>query len=258
MRVERVDQVVFEDVHEIDPRQLIELHLDRLVHVGEADRVRRVDLIGAVNVCVEAVHHHPGSASNFVDGLSARLDLTVPQARNAIHLGGMDAKEVDGVRVRGAVAEGDAQAVALVCVKRRSRNAAVVGPGGELDARSHLDLLVGGDQRPFAQDASVQQSARLAPIEVAGDLVGIEAVGAVIDVPAGAERGVAASVGAASGGLSCCLVFGGVPRVFMRHAAVEKRRSGGEDGAVPAGRRRRVRRPWAQSMACLTLYRVLY
>ena len=56
--VDRVDQVVLEHVHEVDAHQLVALDLDRVVHVRERDRVDRVELVLAVEVGVEAVHHH--------------------------------------------------------------------------------------------------------------------------------------------------------------------------------------------------------
>src|SRR5437867_2049669 len=61
------------------------------------------------------------------------------------------------------------------------RHAAVVGPGGILDARHDLDLLVGCDELPFAERAAAGQSPRLAPVEVAQDQRRVEAVDLRID-----------------------------------------------------------------------------
>ncbi|MEJ7716578.1 MAG: hypothetical protein WKF31_00910 [Thermoleophilaceae bacterium] len=59
MGVERVDRVVLEHVHEVDPHELPAPDLDRLVLVVKGDGVDGVDLIAlGVEVGVEAVHHH--------------------------------------------------------------------------------------------------------------------------------------------------------------------------------------------------------
>ena len=91
-------------------------------------------------------------------------------------VGGVDAVEVDRVRMRGSVAELDPQLLALAAAKRRSGDAAVVGPGRELDAGRHLDLLVQGDQLPFAQDPAAGEPPRLSVVEVAQQLGRVEAV----------------------------------------------------------------------------------
>ena len=75
--VEGVDRVELQRVDEVDPHQLAASHADGLVHVVEADRVHRVDLIRAVEVGVEAVHHH-----HQLVGLGAatpRIDRRTPR-----------------------------------------------------------------------------------------------------------------------------------------------------------------------------------
>ncbi len=51
-----------------------------------------------------------------------------------------------------------------------------------------LDLVLGGDERPLAQRAAVGHPARLAAVEVAQDLMRVEAVGAVVDLAAAKRR----------------------------------------------------------------------
>jgi hypothetical protein len=58
VQVKRVDEVVLEDVDEVEAHEARRADRDRLVHVGERDAVGRVDLVGAVEVRVEPVHHH--------------------------------------------------------------------------------------------------------------------------------------------------------------------------------------------------------
>ena len=56
--VERVQEVELERVHEVDAHELAALHLHRPLEVLERDGVDRVDLVRAVEVRVEPVHHH--------------------------------------------------------------------------------------------------------------------------------------------------------------------------------------------------------
>ena len=86
----------------------------------------------------------------LVDGLAARRDLAGAEAGHAVHLGRVDAVEVDRVRVVRAVDERDPQALALAAAQRRAGDAPVVGPGRELHARGDLDLLVDREQLPLA------------------------------------------------------------------------------------------------------------
>ena len=222
-------EVVLEHVDEVDPHQRVARDLDRVVHVGERDRVGRVHLVRAVEVGVEPVHHHHhllgvlaavggvddegavealgdvlgqrphvavvevqagGQGVELVDRLAAGLDLAGADPGHAVHLGRVDAVEVDRVRVGGAVGEGDPQALALAAAQRRPGDALVVGPGRELHARGDLDLLVDRVELPLAQHAAVGHPRRLAPVEVAQDLVRVEAVGRVVDRAVVAEVGV--------------------------------------------------------------------
>src|SRR5918997_5734586 len=65
VQVKRVDQVVFQDVDEIQAHELAPLDANRLLGVGEADRVGGVDLVGAIEVRVEAVHDHDHLVGRF-------------------------------------------------------------------------------------------------------------------------------------------------------------------------------------------------
>ena len=113
-----------------------------------------------------------------------------PDPRHAVHLRRVDAVEVDRVRMLGAVAEPDPKPLALARPQRRRRDAPVVGPGRELDARRDLDLLVDGDQLPLAQRAAAGEPPGEAVVEVAQELGRVEAVGGVVDAPAGLEARV--------------------------------------------------------------------
>ena len=120
----------------------------------------------------------------------ARGDDAGADTRHAVHLGGMDPVEVDRVRMLGPVAEPDPKPLALARPQRRRRDAAVVGPGRELDARRDLDLLVDGDQLPLAQRPPAGKAPGAPVVEVAQDLCGVEAVGGIVHLPTGLERRV--------------------------------------------------------------------
>ncbi len=259
VEVERVDQVVLEHVDEVDPHELVALHGDRLVHVGEADRVDGVDLVGAVEVRVEPVHDHhhlvrllpallgvdqEGAVEplgdvlgerahvavvevqpvrhrvELVDRAPAGRDLARPEPRHAVHLGRVDAVEVDRVRVAGGVDEGDAQPLALAGAQRGAGDAAVVGPGREADAGRDLDLLVLRHERPLAHHAAAREGPRDAPVEVAQQLVRVEAVGGVVDRAAVERRVAAVRLGAVPRVRVGCLRLG-LPRVAVRDGGVQ-------------------------------------
>src|SRR5687767_5888355 len=101
----------------------------------------------------------------LVHGRPARLDDPWARPRNAIHRRWVQPMKVDGVRVLRAVDEADAKQVALRTAERRAGHTAVVGPRGELHARGDLDLLVGGDELPLAQDPAGRKPFRPAVVE---------------------------------------------------------------------------------------------
>src|SRR4051812_16878961 len=214
--VEGVQEAVLERVDEVDPHELVARDLDRPLEVGEADRVHRVDLVRAVEVRVEPVHHHhqlvrvrpsltgiddEGAIEPLGDVLGERARVAVvevqaegrgvelvhrpasrrdhPAARTvrAVRRRGVEAVEVDRVRVVGAVDERHAHALALARAQRGPGDAAVVAPGREPHARGELDLLVAGDEGPLAQDAPAREPPRGAAVEVTQERVRVEAVG---------------------------------------------------------------------------------
>ena len=63
-------------------------------------------------------------------GLDQPAADLLAEARHAVHLRGVDAVEVDRVRVRAAVAEADPQPVSVDAAERRPGDAAVERPGG--------------------------------------------------------------------------------------------------------------------------------
>ena len=215
--VERVEEVVLENVHEVDPHELAALHLHRALHVLEGDGVDRVDVVRAVEVGVEPVHDHhelvgrraallgiddDGAVEplgdvlgerrrvavveveaerrcvELIDGPMARADVAVADARHAVHDVAVDAVEVHRVRVGGAVHELDAQPLPLARPERRAGDAVVVGPGDVLHAWRDLDLLLARDDLPLAHSADDR-----ALVEIAQDLLRIEAVDARVDRP---------------------------------------------------------------------------
>jgi hypothetical protein len=229
VQVERVDEVVLEDVDQVEAHERVVRDRDRLVHVGERDAVGRVELVGAVEVRVEPVHHHHelvrvGPALLGVDdegavqalgdvrgqrrgvtvvevqaerlgvelvhGRAAGLDQSGAGSGHAIHVRRVDAVEVDGVRVERGVAKADAQALAFTGPQRGPGDAAVVRPRGEGDAGGDLDLLLVSDELPLAQDATAGQARGGALVVVAHDLRRVEPVAGMVDAPAAAKAGV--------------------------------------------------------------------
>ena len=219
--VERVQKVELERVHEVDPHELAAFHPDRLVLVGERDRVHGVDLVRAVEVGVEAVHDHHQLVGlrpalgridhecaveplrdvvrerhrvavveveperlgvELVHRVLAGLDVARADARHPVHTCGVDAVEVDRVRMVRRVDEADPQALALPGAQRRPGHAPVVRPRRVLDARGDLDLLLVRDQLPLA-DAVADD----ALVEVAQHRLGVEPVRGRIDHPDGAD-----------------------------------------------------------------------
>ena len=128
----------------------------------------------------------------------------------------MDAVEVDRVRVMRGVAERDPQPLTLATAQRRARDPLVVGPRLETHPWRDLDLLRDRVQVPLAQDATAGEPACAAPVEVARDRVGIEAVARVVDGPAVAEARVA--------GRGVVVIKRGRARVVLPRMAVRNRR----------------------------------
>ena len=147
--------------------------------------------------------------------------------------------------MRGAVAEPDPQPLALTGAQRGRRDAAVVGPGRELDARRDLDLLVARDQLPLAQHPAAGEPAGAAVVEVAQQLGGVEAVGGVVDRRARLEARVERRRcrGRARAGARSCIV--------CSCALLRARRRGEVHSAQLARRRRRpARAPARRASSC--------
>ncbi len=88
---------------------------------------------------VTVVEVHPRRLRReLVDELAARGH----DFEDAVHVGRVDAVEVDRVRMRARIDEADAQDVVLGRPDHRARDGAVVRPRGEEDTRRDLDLLV--------------------------------------------------------------------------------------------------------------------
>ena len=125
---------------------------------------------------------------------SRRGDLACAEPRDAVHLGRVDAVEVDRVRVRRAVDERDPQPLALAAAQRRAGDAPVVGPGRVLDAGRDLDLLLGRDELPLAQDLPARQLRASCPSRSRAASRAGRSRSRVVDGAAVAEVRVAAGV----------------------------------------------------------------
>ena len=69
--MEGVDGIEFGDVDQVKTLKLIVPDLDRFVHIGKGDAVNGVDFVVAIEVGVEAIHHH----DHFVDLFVLRIHV---------------------------------------------------------------------------------------------------------------------------------------------------------------------------------------
>ncbi|MCZ7589090.1 MAG: hypothetical protein M5U27_09625 [Gaiella sp.] len=185
MEVKRVDQVELGQVRQVDAHELAAAHADRVARVVERAPVDGVEVVPAVGVRVEAVHHHDELAGGLARRLrvdderavEALVDVLLERRRvavvhveagrpgrelvrellawaddleDAVHVRGMDPVKMDRVRVRTRVGESHPQEVVLGRSDHGPRNGAVVRPGGKEDARRDLELLVAGNERVLA------------------------------------------------------------------------------------------------------------
>ena len=197
-RVDGVDlvaevEVRVERVH--DHHELVGLRAGLLgvddEHAVEALRDVRGERRGVAVVEVEPERPGIELVGERLAGLDEPAADLLAEARHAVHLRGVDAVEVNRVRVSAAVAEAHPQPVPVDAPERGPGDAPVERPGGVLDARSDLDLLVARDQLPLAQRAPVGQLRRAAPVEVAQDQRRVEAVGGAVDDAAACKAGMA-------------------------------------------------------------------
>src|SRR5215207_1974367 len=93
VQMKRVDQVELEDIDQINTYLLADADLDRMVLVMERDPIDRVEVIGVVEIDIDAVHDHDhfavdgrtsllgvdneGTVKAFCDMTSQRKDMTV-------------------------------------------------------------------------------------------------------------------------------------------------------------------------------------
>src|SRR5687767_1832318 len=92
----------------------------------------------------------------------------------------METMEVHGVRMIAAIAEMDADAVALSGPDGGTRNAAVVRPCGVFDAWNDFDVFIKRDNFVFTEGLSVWQCGYLTVIKICQDVCWIEAILLVI------------------------------------------------------------------------------
>src|SRR5215207_5729822 len=175
VRVETVYEVELEHVDRVHPDQTFLVYLYGMALVVEGDGVDGVHLVGGVEVGVEAVHDHDhlvglgtafrgiydeGAVEAFFDVLPERRCVAVVEMQpgrfgvelvneflprpyefeNPVHVGGVEAVEVDGVGMRTVVLEADAQPLPLRSPQRGTGYLSVVGPGRIHDAGSNLYL----------------------------------------------------------------------------------------------------------------------
>ena len=181
-----------------------------------------------------------GQRVELVDRAAAGRDLARAEPGHAVHLGRVDAVEVDRVRVRRAVDERDPQPVALAAAQRRAGDAAVVGPRGERDAGRDLDLLVDRDELPLAQRRGRRPAGVVVPQSKSRRIsCGSKPLAAWSTVRAVAEARVAAvrRRGRRGGGAAvrrAAARLGSVPRVAVGDDAVQ-RGGGAADGGNGCG-----------------------
>ena len=195
MEVERVDQVELGQVRDVDAHRLRAADLDRVAGVVERRAVDCVEVVLAVAVRVEGVHDHDEllrgrarlgrvdderAVEALVDVLLQRRGVAVVEVHpvrprrelvreaaarvhdleDAVHVGRVDAVEVDRVRVRAGVAKVDAEQVVLGHADHRAGHRAVVRPRGIDDALGDLDLPILREQRVLADAARLVRQGR--------------------------------------------------------------------------------------------------
>src|SRR5262245_13209901 len=111
-----------------------------------------IDDEDAVHSLVDVTRQRQRMAVIEMAAEGARLELVSeftagrhePGTRYPIHSRRVESVEVHGMRMRAEILEDDTNPVAFGGAQRRSRHAAIEGPGREHDTRRDLDLLVFG------------------------------------------------------------------------------------------------------------------
>src|SRR5215212_2453392 len=208
VRVEAVNEVELEQVGDVDPDELILFYLYGVLLIVERHAVHGVDLVGGVEVGVEAVHDHdqlvglrsPGLRVYDERPIEPLLDV-LPQGRGVavvevhperlgvelvdellprayeledpIHVRRMEAVEVDRVRMSILVLEHHPNPVPLRRPQGRPRYLTIVGPRRIHHTRRHLDLRLLGRQLVLTDRPSTFL-ALFAPVEVPYEFTRVE------------------------------------------------------------------------------------
>ena len=119
-----------------------------------------------------------GEGVELIDEFLAGRDHARP--RHAVHPPGMDAVEVDRMRMTAAVLEHEPEPFALDAAERRPRHPAVIGPGRKHHARGDLDLALDRGDDPFPHRTSVSVGRKAAVVEIGQDGSRVEPVRNVV------------------------------------------------------------------------------
>src|SRR5687767_11660435 len=222
--MERVHRIVLQRVHEVDANGLTNFELDRIlvVVVVKGDGVYLVEVVRAVEIDVEAAHHHYhlavdfGSSSlrvyderaikPFCNVLGERRGVAVIEVKserlgvelvdifaawgndarlcieNAVHVARMNSMKMDAVRVVTRVQKLDPDAITFVHPDCGAGDPTVIGPRGKLEPRHDLDDLILNDERVLVKDLPVWKRADFSGIEIGEERGRIEAVLDVVDL----------------------------------------------------------------------------
>src|SRR5215207_7368793 len=208
VRVEAVYEVELQYVDHVGADQLPLFYLYGVFLVVEGDRVYTVDLVLAVEVGVKAIHDHDHLVGRFapllridderpveplLDVLSQRRGVAMIKVHperlgvefvgelltwahefeDPIHIGGVEAVEVDRMRVLTVVLEHNPQLLALRGPQGRPRHLPVIGPSRVHDPRCDLDLDLFG-RNLVLPDGPPAFLAFLSPVEVPQELGWVE------------------------------------------------------------------------------------
>src|SRR5947207_5137666 len=100
--------------------------------------------------------------------------------KNTVHVAGVDAMEMNAVLMIAGVDELDPHAVALIHAQGRPGDAAVVGPGRELQSGNDFNDRVLRNNRVFSQRLTIRQLVDPSGIEVSQYFGGVKTVFRVV------------------------------------------------------------------------------